>query len=152
MSKGRNPRKAKGAQAPKRGRGRVSTYSEEVARRICERIEQGETLTSICRDEDMPATRTVSDWQKQHASFAADFTRARDIGHDAIAARLRETARGRGETTGDIQRDKLIIETDLKLLAKWDPKRYGDKLEIKQKGRARVEVSFKQRGAPTDER
>lgn len=152
MSKGRKPSKPKDTQAPKRGPGRVSTYSEEVAKRICDRIEQGETLASICRDDDMPAVRTVSRWQKDNPSFGADFVRARDIGHDAIAARLRETARGKGESTGDIMRDKLIIETDLRLLAKWDPRRYGDKLEIKQKGKARVEVSFKQRGTPTDER
>jgi hypothetical protein len=47
-----------------------------------------------------------------------------------IAARTRETARGFGDSSGDVQRDKLIIETDLKLLAKWDPKRYGDRLDL----------------------
>ena len=29
-----------------------------------------------------------------------------------------------------IQRAKLRIDTRLKLLSKWDPKRYGDKLDI----------------------
>jgi hypothetical protein len=38
------------------------------------------------------------------------------------------TARGKGDSTGEVQRDKLIVETDLKLLAKWSPKRYGDKV------------------------
>ena len=51
-------------------------------------------------------------------------------GEETIAFNLRETARGRGESTHDVHRDKLIIETDLKLLAKWNPKRYGDKIEI----------------------
>lgn len=55
------------------------------------------------------------------------------MGYDAIADRVRKTARGKieadgGESSGDVQRDKLIIDTDLKLLAKWDPKRYGEKV------------------------
>ena len=29
-----------------------------------------------------------------------------------------------------VQRDKLASETDLKLLAKWDPKRYGDRMAL----------------------
>jgi hypothetical protein len=66
---------------------------------------------------------------------SAAIARARVIGHDAIAARARQTARGKtddegGDSTGDVQRDKLIIETDLKLLAKWDPKRYGDLIKL----------------------
>ena len=29
-----------------------------------------------------------------------------------------------------MQRDKLIIDTDLKLLAKWSPRLYGDKVQL----------------------
>lgn len=66
---------------------------------------------------------------------SAAIARARILGHDAIAARTRQTARGKtadegGDSSGDVQRDKLIIETDLKLLAKWDPKRYGDLIKL----------------------
>ena len=38
-------------------------------------------------------------------------------------------ARGTGDGTDDVQRDKLIIESDLKLLSKWDQRRYGDKVQ-----------------------
>lgn len=62
--------------------------------------------------------------------FSAAIAHARLEGFDAIARRIRATARGRGDSTQDIQRDKLIVETDLKLLAKWDPKRYGDRLNV----------------------
>ncbi len=50
-------------------------------------------------------------------------------GCGAIVDRTRETARGRGDRTDDVQRDRLIVETDLKLLAKWDLRRYGDKVQ-----------------------
>ena len=55
--------------------------------------------------------------------------RAREEGEQSIAFRARQTARGAGDSTGDVQRDKLIIDTDLKLLAKFNPKRWGDKLQ-----------------------
>jgi hypothetical protein len=80
----------------------------------------------------MPKVRSVSNWRDADERFNADFVRARETGHDAIAARIRHTARGVGESTGDVTRDRLIIETDLKLLAKWD-KRYSDKLVVDSK-------------------
>lgn len=78
----------------------------------------------------MPSRQTVHEWRKGNEEFSLHFARAREDGYDSIAFGLRDTARGKGESTKDVQRDKLIIDTDLKLLSKWDPKRYGDKLEI----------------------
>jgi len=111
-------------------------YTPEIAEEICERLEQGEPLEEICRSEGMPTSRAVNDWENKKVdsvpdSVASDIARARVIGYDAIANRLRHTARGKteaqgGDSTGDVQRDKLIIETDLKLLSKWSSK-YCDK-------------------------
>lgn len=117
--------------------GRPSSFSQEIADEICERLAKGEPLTEICLDEHMPAWRTVYDWEKSQPQLSAAIAHARDHGHDAIAARTRQTARGKieeegGDSSGDVQRDKLIVETDLKLLAKWDP-RYRDKQEIEHK-------------------
>jgi hypothetical protein len=106
----------------------------ELVDAICARMEQGEALEVICREPGMPASRTVRDWREQDPEIAKKFDAARDAGYDAIARRARMTARGKGEeeggdSTNDVQRDKLIIDTDLKLLSKWDPRRYGDKIE-----------------------
>lgn len=113
----------------------ASTYTKALADEICERLSRGEPLQHICRDEHMPAARTITDWKKAHPDFAEAFGRARDDGYDAIAHRARQTLRGKGEadggeSTGDVQRDKAIADFDLKLLAKWDPRRYGDKLAL----------------------
>ena len=41
-------------------------------------------------------------------------------------------ARGiEGHSTGDVQRDKLLIETDFKLLSKFNPKRWGDSTQLR---------------------
>lgn len=101
---------------------------------ICSRLATGEMMTAICRDIGVPV-KTVNDWRLTDDDIRAQFDEARDEGYDAIAHRTRGTARGKdeaqgGDSTGDVQRDKLIIDTDLKLLAKWDPRRYGDKVQL----------------------
>lgn len=119
--------------------GRHSTFKQEVADAICAKLSKGIPLAEICREEGMPAVRTVSDWKAAHEEFAADFARARDDGYDAIAASLleiaddarndwMETKNGKVLDAEHVQRSKLRIETRLKLLAKWDPRRYGEKI------------------------
>ncbi|ANC53444.1 hypothetical protein A4249_07095 [Brevundimonas sp. GW460-12-10-14-LB2] len=125
--------------------GRPSDYSPEVAQEICDRLSQGEPLAAICRDDHMPAVRTVSDWKAAHPTFSADFAHAREAGFDQIALDCLEIADdtrndtkmvGRGEDKHEaadtewISRSKLRVETRLKLLAKWDPKRYGDRVAL----------------------
>lgn len=96
---------------------------------ICERLARGETLSSIARDLGM-TRRGINMWREKDPVIDEQIQDAKDAGYDAIAERVRETARGRGDSTYDVQRDKLIVDTDLKLLAKWDPRRYGDKMTL----------------------
>lgn len=105
--------------------GRPSLRTPELDEEICKRLESGEALASICRDEHMPTNRTVQLWVEGDEQLSSRYTRARKIGLDVIANRLRDTARGLGDSQGDVARDKLIIDTDLKLLACWDRERYG---------------------------
>lgn len=143
---------------PKAPRGRPSKYTPELAKEICDRLSEGTPLAEICRDEHMPAVRTVSDWKTSHPDFSADFAHARDEGYDAIALQCLQiadetefdtipTKEGDRANTEWISRSKLRVETRLKLLAKWDPKRYGDKLETTHKGAIGVNLT----ASPTDE-
>lgn len=107
---------------------------KSVVTAICARLATGEPMTVICRAIGVPV-KTVNDWRLHDEAIRGQFDSARDDGYDAIAHCTRATARGKkpeqgGDSTGDVQRDKLIIETDLKLLAKWDPRRYGDALKL----------------------
>lgn len=119
--------------------GRPSTYTDEIAAEICERIGNGEPLAQICREDGMPSLTTVYRWQVDSEDFSASIARAREAGFDQIALDAMhiadETARDsrkgkRGEQIPNsewIARSRLRVETRLKLLAKWDPRRYGDK-------------------------
>lgn len=124
-----------------KSRGRTTTYNAEDAKFICEQLSEGVPLAHICRDENMPAVRTVSDWKVVHPEFAAAFARAREDGFDKIAADCLDIADETALDTVDsengerpnaewIARSKLRVETRLKLLSKWDPKRYGERQTV----------------------
>lgn len=130
-----------------RPRGRPSKFTPELASEICARISTGEPMAVICRDAHMPIDRTVRAWQEKDADFAAAIARAREDGFDQIAAGCLEIADSDPERTatgsidaGSVQHAKLRIETRLKLLAKWDPKRYGERQQIEHSGRLGLEA------------
>jgi hypothetical protein len=143
----KKPAKTRKTAAPAEAKplGRPSSFTQEAADEICQRLGKGEPLAQICRDEHMPAVRTVSHWKDASETFKADFVRAREEGFDALAAQCLDiadetdndtlhTEHGDRPNTEWISRSKLRIETRLKLLAKWDPKRYGDKLDLNHGG------------------
>lgn len=81
----------------------------------------------------MPTWRAVYDWMADEA-FAARIARARDLGYDAIAQSTVEIADTPSDHKEDVQHRKLQIWTRLQLLAKWDPKRYGDRQRLEHTG------------------
>lgn len=152
--------KAKGASTPPKAteapkkmgapKGSGSKYTEEIADQICDLVSNGVNLRKVCRMEGMPAWRTVYDWVVAKPDFAARLARAREMGFDALAEEALEISNtpeigtkkvyssGADEkkdsvtvTEEDmIAHRKLQIETRLKLLAVWDPKRYGNKVQV----------------------
>lgn len=128
-------------------RGRPSKFTSATAAQICERLSKGEPMAAICRHARMPAVSTVHEWMDRDAGFSGSIARARERGFDALAAEclaIADTPKvgntrkvspdGTTITTEDmLGHRKLQIETRLKLLAKWDPKRYGERLDVNAK-------------------
>jgi hypothetical protein len=121
--------------------GRPSTYDPAVATKMCEQLANGVPLREICRQEGMPPWQTVYSWMERDASLVEAIARARELGYDAIAEDcLRiaddtsndymETEHGPRLNAEHVQRSKLRIETRLKLLAKWSPKKYGERVQV----------------------
>lgn len=109
-------------------------------------IAEGKTLREFCRQEGMPHYSTVYDWMDKDADFAQRIARARLIGEEVIHQEclsiadntqsgviVTEKPDGSTETkTSDmLEHRKLRIDTRLKLLAKWNPKKYGDSTSLK---------------------
>lgn len=113
----------------------MTTYSEEVSKAICARLATGETMANICRDPDMPSEQAVYDWKRENKDFALALAEARQIGFDVLAEGTLDIAEGRNPVNvpGDVPatRDKLRIWTRMQLLARWDPTRYGDNVQVR---------------------
>jgi hypothetical protein len=148
------PAKApKAPEAPKKmgaPKGSGSKYTEEIAEEICALVADGVNLRRVCRMDGMPSWRTVYDWVVAKPDFAARLAHARDIGYDALAEEALEIANtphlgqkkvfssgaGEDEDSMTVTEDdmlghrKLQIETRLKLLAVWNPKKYGNKVQL----------------------
>lgn len=118
--------------------GRPSLYTDEIADEVVQRISKGETLRAICRDDHMPCWTTIYSWMHKNQNLSERISRARELGYDAIAEQCFDIA---DETQFDsangkpnkewMARSKLRVDTRLKLLAKWSPKKYGDSTTIK---------------------
>lgn len=106
-------------------KGRPTDFTAAIGDAICQRLSEGESLRSICRDERMPAESTVRKWAiEDREGFSAQYTRARDIGLDCRAERIGE----RIEMEADTQRARLLFDHERWYLSKLAPKRYGDKV------------------------
>lgn len=124
--------------------GRPSSFTPERFDEIIERLSAGEPLAQICRDDHMPGLTTVYDWMRKDEALSERFARAREAGFDMIAqealriadtpvegVRTKMSEDGLEVTKEDmLGHRKLQVETRLKLLAKWDPKRYGDRVAL----------------------
>jgi hypothetical protein len=143
------PTPAKASEAPKKT-GRPSRYTPELAAEVCERLSTGETMRQICRDAHMPHWTRMYDWMAQDPDLSLRVARAREAGYDALAEEALEIANtpfigqkkvfssgaGEDEDSMTVTEDdmlghrKLQIETRLKLLACWNPKKYGNKVAL----------------------
>jgi len=129
---------------PKPKMGRPSKYTPELADEICQRLSNGEPLRQICRDDHMPAWQKIYEWMAKDEKLSGAIAHARDLGYDAMAEecliiadtpQLGQTQvmddKGSKVTIEDmLGHRKLKIETRLKLLAKFNPKKYGDKVVV----------------------
>ena len=122
---------------------------------LCVWLSEGKTMREFCRQPNRPSNRTIYEKMLQDADVASRVARARDIGYDVMAEECAQIAdtpvSGRRTKRSEdgveiVEEDalghrKLQIETRLKLLACWNPKKYGNKQEIEHKGALNVTIS-----------
>lgn len=117
---------------------------------ILQRLEAGESLRSICRTEGYPTEGAVRNWAATDEAFSTQYTRARDLGLDAVADEVmaiaddgsadyvtRYTEKGHEYQAVDqehIARSRLRFDARRWYLSKLAPKRYGDSMLNKHAG------------------
>lgn len=139
--------------------GRQSTYTDEVADRICELITDGYTLRQISEKfPELPYKRTVLGWLREdkHPNFCEKYARARELRAEAMADEIEEISdNGRndwyerdGATLPDhehINRSRLRVDTRKWLMSKMLPKKYGDKIDVQHSGTVVLEALFQRK-------
>lgn len=125
-------------------KGRPTDYTMELADSICERLANGESMRSVCRDESTPAMTTIFRWLREKEDFKQQYAIATeeraeafvedmvDIADNATNDWMKSNGEGNegyklnGES---IQRSKLRVDTRKWAASKMKPKKYGDKIQ-----------------------
>ncbi len=138
--------------------GRPTTYTQELADSICERLAQGESLRTVCKDDEMPCVASVFNWMRTHPEFLEQYTRAKQESADAMAEELLDISdngvndwmeKHYWEETvwvtnwEALQRSRLRVDTRKWLMSKMKPKKYGDKLELSGDNDAPLKIIIK---------
>ena len=149
MAKTAKPKAQAAPQTAQKKTGRPSKYTPELAAEIARRLSEGEPLRQICRDEHMPHWTNMYEWMAQDPQLSVRIARAREAGYDKMAEECLELADTPAlyekvvetvDPTGkkhvavtrsdDVNARRLQVETRLKLLSKWNPTRYGDRVTM----------------------
>lgn len=107
---------------------------QELLQDLIAWISDGKPLREWCRQPGKPHFTTVYDWLEADESMNLRFARAREDGHDIIADKCIELADTVPGDQTEVAWRRLQIETRLKLLAKWNPKKYGDRVDLGHEG------------------
>lgn len=127
--------------------GRPTTYNENTANEILERIVQGESLRSIVKDDHMPVISTVFRWMSHNEEFSKQYTRAKEeqaelLADEIVAISDEECTmvkHGNGDDEKKVEvvfdsvavaRNRLRIDARKWVASKLKPKKYGEKLEL----------------------
>ncbi len=129
-------------------------FDQDKANAICERLAEGESLRSICRDAAIGVGRSeVFRWlasdEPACVAFRDQYARAKEFGIEALADDVLEVAddarndwmerngpddRGWVANGEHIQRSRLRVDSRKWILSKLAPKKYGDKLDMNVAG------------------
>ena len=140
-----------GKQSTKLGRP-TSQPDPEICERLLEHVANGGTVRAFCREKHNPSYKTIYRWLQKDSELMTRFTHmSRFLGARAIAEECLEIIDtlppliGEGENA---RYDNSIVnwnakrcEVRLKLLSKWFPQEYGDKVGIDAKGDINLTIS-----------
>lgn len=135
----------KPVEGAKKGKKKIA-YSVEIARKICIRIQRGESLRSICAEKEMPSISGVMNWllDEDKEAFQKMYDRAREVRAELMFEEIEEIADEAGEViVGDDKSDnarvaavRLRVDTRKWVLGRMSPKKFGDKLDLSSGGKA----------------
>lgn len=101
----------------------------KVKAEVLERIALGETLAALGRELGFHP-QSWADRMRADEGLADAYAQARELGFEALAEQTLDIADNTRAISEHVQVAKLRIETRMKLLSCWSPKRYGTKQTV----------------------
>lgn len=137
--------------APRKNEGRPSIFTKDLADKICEKLALGESMRTVCKDEEIPSMQTIFRWLREKPEFREQYEVAKQESTDAMSEDIldiaddgtndwmeREAENGSYTVlnTEAISRSRLRVDTRKWLMAKMKPKKYGEKMDVTSDGKA----------------
>lgn len=112
--------------------GRPTSYTQEVAIRICEGIARRVPLARLCDEDDsLPALSTVYKWRRDVPEFSELYARAREDQADYLAE---DTLTVSDDIDIPSDHKRIMVDTRKWLAAKFRPRHYADKVQTELSG------------------
>ncbi|HAW9010743.1 TPA: DNA-binding protein [Escherichia coli] len=109
--------------------GRPHGYTEEKALEICELVADGQSINKISKMPGMPARSTILKWFRDVPEFSDLYMRAKEIGFEVLADEIIDLSdAAENIKKEELNRHHLMIETRKWLLAKLQPRKYGERV------------------------
>jgi hypothetical protein len=118
----------------------ITEFQEEQFHTVCERMAEGETLSAICKDGDLPSRTTFLRWVRNDDSRKRAYQLARQAQADFYFDQIKDLAfdgardtitNDRGSAVCDhewIGRSRLKVDSLKWLASKLDPIKFGDRM------------------------
>ena len=107
--------------------GRPSTYTEEMANRICDKLTEGVSLRKLCMQKEFPTASTVYVWLDRFPDFAEKYARAREAATEDMLEDILQIA---DDDKIDPNDKRVRIDTRKWVMGRLKPKKYGDKQTV----------------------
>ena len=108
---------------------RPSKYLKKIADKILSRYANGETLSAICKDRNIPERHTVYRWRQRYPEFGKAYLLAQEEHVDALV----DEAGYIVDTEQNPQLAKVRADHRRWLASRLNRSKYGDKLEVDHK-------------------
>ena len=128
-----------GQDSLKRGRGRPSSFNWEMANEILLRLQEGETLLTICNAANYPERHTILAWTLQNEEFATKYARARANQAHSFVEEAVEICR-QAQTKEQVMKARVQSDLLMRVAGKLNREAYGDILKIEKKDVTHAEL------------
>ena len=108
--------------------GRPSVRTKAMEKEILDRLEEGESLLAICRDEHLPNRSTWHDWIEKDPDLFRQYTRARSIQADVLLDDIADIEDRTLTGAIDPVAARTVLSSKQWRAMKMSPKQYGDRL------------------------